>query len=337
MTNILLIGAINENHKPLGGEEYKNQLILKKIKCTPHIQFEYVDTYRWKYKPIIIWSLFAKVFSGRFDTILISASSVSTYRFLQLVGFLRMNQLVKVTYLVIGGYFPEGIKLKRFNWKYYNSLKSIIVEGAILKNTLEINSGLTNVKVLPNFKEFQEVVLPRSNSDNDLFKFVFVGRISESKGVQLILDAVQILNKQDIQVDFYGPQEDEFDFNHPQVFYKGYLDFISKPHESYDILKEYDCMLFPTFWKGEGFPGVIIDAFVAGLPVIASDWNMNAEVVVDGENGFVIKANCVDALVDKMKYALMNKNQLIEIGKNNQLKAKNYHIDRIWPQLLNLL
>ena len=96
-------------------------------------------------------------------------------------------------------------------------------------------------------------------------------------------------------------------------------------------------MLFPTFWKGEGFPGVIIDAFVSGLPVIASDWNMNAEVVVDGENGFVIKANCVDALMDKMKYALMNKNQLIEIGKNNQLKAKNYHIDRIWPQLLKLL
>ena len=30
-------------------------------------------------------------------------------------------------------------------------------------------------------------------------------------------------------------------------------------------------MLFPTYWHGEGFPGIVIDAFVAGLLVVATD------------------------------------------------------------------
>lgn len=38
-------------------------------------------------------------------------------------------------------------------------------------------------------------------------------------------------------------------------------------------------MLFPTYYSGEGFAGTLIDAFSAGVPVIASDWKYNAEIV----------------------------------------------------------
>ena len=52
-----------------------------------------------------------------------------------------------------------------------------------------------------------------------------------------------------------------------------------------DVLKRYFALLFPTFYEGEGFAGTAIDAFAAGIPVIASDWKYNSEIIQDGRNG----------------------------------------------------
>jgi glycosyltransferase involved in cell wall biosynthesis len=56
---------------------------------------------------------------------------------------------------------------------------------------------------------------------------------------------------------------------------------------------------FLSYWKGEGFTGVIIDAFIAGVPVIATGWNMNTEIIEDGINGFVIPPNDTVSLANK--------------------------------------
>jgi glycosyltransferase involved in cell wall biosynthesis len=134
--------------------------------------------------------------------------------------------------------------------------------------------------------------------------------------------------------DFYGPLEEHFDFKEVSgAEYKGYLDFSGAADQSYTKLNEYDCFLFPTMWIGEGFPGVVLDAYIAGLPVIASDWNMNTEIIEEGINGFIIASNDIDALAEKMKYVMSHNDVLEKIRENNLIKAKEYHIDKVWPEL----
>jgi glycosyltransferase involved in cell wall biosynthesis len=165
---------------------------------------------------------------------------------------------------------------------------------------------------------------------------VFVGRISAAKGVALILEASERLKMHnpefDFLIDFYGPLEEQCNFEDGSN-YKGYLDFSGMPEKSYSILNEYDCFLFPTMWKGEGFPGVILDAYIAGLPVIASDWNMNTEIIEEGINGFIIAPNDVKELEEKMKFVMSHNDLLQRIRVNNMKKANEYHIDRVWPEL----
>ncbi len=36
------------------------------------------------------------------------------------------------------------------------------------------------------------------------------------------------------------------------------------------MLQHYDMLLFPTHWIGEGYPGIIIEAYHAGIPVITT-------------------------------------------------------------------
>jgi glycosyltransferase involved in cell wall biosynthesis len=88
-------------------------------------------------------------------------------------------------------------------------------------------------------------------------------------------------------------------------------------------------MLFPSFYKGEGFPGVILDAYIAGLPVIASDWNMNSEVVKNGETGIIIPPDNPFEFAQAMIWMMRNKEKLQEMKiKSNELAYK-YDADTV--------
>jgi glycosyltransferase involved in cell wall biosynthesis len=335
---LLFIGAINLGNPPKGGEEYKNQLLINKISVS-FSDAKIIDTFQWIRSPKVWITLFLNILIRRLDIVLISASSVSTYRLLKLMQWVRPSLLRKTTYLVIGGYFPEGIRSKRFDWRFYKHLKNVVVEGNLLRKIVLANSGLSNVNVLPNFKIFPDSLLKSNEKSHIKFRFVFVGRISKGKGISEILEAAEILKNKnkEFEVDFYGPIEEEFYFDSDNNKYCGFLDFQHDPEQAYTNLASYDCMLFPTYWKGEGFPGVIIDAFIAGLPVIATDWNMNTEIIENGINGFIIPPKDAISLANKMMWVIENRDTLKEIGTQNQEKANDYHIDRIWPQLFELI
>jgi glycosyltransferase involved in cell wall biosynthesis len=335
MKRVLFFGAVNENQAPHGGEEYKNQLILHELN-REFEKIEYVDTIFWKKSPIVVIDLFWKLLFFRHDSIVISASSFSTYRLLKILFFLKPNMVKKINYIVTGGYFPEAIINGFFKVKFYIGLNSIVVQGENLKKKLSNHFPDSLIKVIPNFKDFPSITFPLK-THNDIFRFVFVGRISKEKGVSEILDAVEILKRTnaEFEVDFYGPVEQNFNFTITN--YCGFLDFQNNGEQAYTKLASYDCMLFPTYWKGEGFPGVIIDAFIAGLPVIATDWNMNTEIIEDGINGFIIPPNDTVSLANKMMWVMENRFVLNIIRAQNQKKAKEYHVDRIWPQLVEII
>ena len=67
-------------------------------------------------------------------------------------------------------------------------------------------------------------------------------------------------------IDFYGKIDDSYESSFkervdliPNVNYQGFLNL--GENEGYDKLSTYDMMLFPTYWKGEGFASVFIDSF----------------------------------------------------------------------------
>jgi len=335
--SLLFLGAINEGNVPRGGEEFKNQMLYHKLKQEA-FKVEFIDTHFWSKKPMIWFKILLNVFVWRYNSIIISASSVSTYRLLKIIRFIRPSILNKITYLVVGGYFPQGIKEKKFDWRVYIHLKNILVQGNLLKNTLLGHSNLSNVKVLPNFKTFTNFKPQLLNKDN-IFRFVYVGRISKSKGIGEILVAIAFLKAKDFNfhVTFYGPVEDIFALESSNSSYGGILDIQANSNEVYTKLSTYNVMLFPTYWEGEGFPGVIIDAFIAGLPVIATDWNMNKEIIEEGINGFLIEPTSTEALVQKMIWVMENKSNLKVISENNQRRANDYHVDNVLPKLLDLV
>jgi len=64
------------------------------------------------------------------------------------------------------------------------------------------------------------------------------------------------------------------------------------------FLSAADVFLFPSIAEGEGMPGVLIEAGLAGVPVVATDVPGVRDVVVDRETGRVIPVEDVAGLAD---------------------------------------
>jgi glycosyltransferase involved in cell wall biosynthesis len=64
-----------------------------------------------------------------------------------------------------------------------------------------------------------------------------------------------------------------------------------------DQMRRADIMLFPSRPAGEGTPGVLIEAGMSGLPVVATAVPGVGSIVKDGETGFVVPVDDLPGMI----------------------------------------
>lgn len=203
-------------------------------------------------------------------------------------------------------------------------------------------AGVTNGKYVSNFKkidyypDFEKHISLRGQ--NNKIRFVFLSRIHPDKGCDYILEAAEELNKQGLKdrfsVDFYGKFEKSYEESFldkikkiENVSYKGVLNL--KEPAGYDTLADYEAMLFPTFHPSEGFAGIFIDAFIAGVPVLASDWAYNAECIKDGKFGIIYPPHDVKALEKVMDDCIKGNVNLKQMAVNVRAEAPKFEAQNV--------
>lgn len=329
---VILIGAINEGNVPTCGETMKNQLFIKRFREL-FDKVITVDTLNWKKRPWVLVKLFFTLLFNRGAKVIISASGAAA----MLIKFLYYIPLKKNVYFwVVGGDLHIGIKRGRYNLKALTFLKRILVQGQCMVEELE-KLGLTNALHVPNSKPITFTPDIKTN-DNDKIRFVFLSRVHPHKGIKEIYEATKILNNKGysnkFSVDLYGKVEPSFtnEFNGyinelENMNYQGFLNLTN--NDGYKTLSSYDVMLFPTYWGGEGFPGIVIDANMSGLPIIASDWNMNKEVIEDGKTGYIIPVHDSQALANHMEQFIIKEIDLFKMKSTCIEHVKNFDSQKV--------
>ena len=127
-------------------------------------------------------------------------------------------------------------------------------------------------------------------------RFVFLGHLRRVKGLETLLEAAASLPN-GCTIDVYGPAGD---YSGEEVNERGlgkvrYCGFLSHDEVS-EKLWEYDCLVLPTFHPGEGYPGVIAEAFAHELPVITTNWLAIPEIV-DESCGILIEPRDTGAFI----------------------------------------
>lgn len=291
--------------------------------------------------PFVFVSLLKQVYSYRRHSI-VFASGGSTAS----CTMLRMLQIIvppkSFIVLGLGGNMHYNILSNESNLKVMQKCRAVLVEGQEMTRIL-FKNGLSNVHYVPNFKAIP-FIPKKEKRDYKRIKFLFFARISPFKGCNLIFEAIDKLRADGyidkFEVHFYGMMlaeykkefEERIEINKDVAVYHGVLNATSK--ETYIELAQYDVMLFPTFWHDEGFPASLVDAFIAGLPVIASDWNQNSEIIKDGENGFLIPPHDSMALAERMQFLISNPRFIEDRIKMIQQCAVNYDTNHVLSQQL---
>ncbi len=130
----------------------------------------------------------------------------------------------------------------------------------------------------------------RRRSKADHVRLLYAGRIHDSKGIAMLLGAVEALardHRVTLTVAGRGQQEAELRARYGHEPWCNFLGFVSHQQLA-DQMMDSDLLCIPSIWA-ENSPGVVIQALGLGLPVMGSDRGGIPELVRDGNNGRLVR------------------------------------------------
>jgi len=154
-------------------------------------------------------------------------------------------------------------------------------------------------------------------------RVIAVGKLDAQKGYDLLIEVWSIVAAKhpDWILDIYGQGEWQ-DFLYNKIKYLNLINKVNLKGISKNIEVEYlDSSIYVMSSRYEGFGMVLLEAMSCGLPVVSFDCQYGpGELIVDGENGFLIPPNDIKELADKLCFLIEN----LEIRKKMSIKAKEY-------------
>ena len=341
---IAVIGHFGGNEVFYDGQTIKTKVLCNEIQNATDWKIKKVDTYYKSKSPIklLIKSIWTLLTTKRV-IVLLSGNGMKFY--FPILSLFSKLYRSKVYHDVVGGNIDEIIKRNPKFLKYLNSFRANWVETeSLLKKVEEI--GIKNARVVPNFKRLNVIKKEElSHETGEPFRFCTFSRVMKEKGIEDAVRAIEDINSENGRIvctlDIYGKVDDGYveDFDtlmskaSDAIKYNGVIPFT----ESVGAISDKFALLFPTFWGGEGFPGTIVDAYSAGLPVIASDWNCNYEVVQDKVTGILYPNGEQSTLKDSIEWFINNVDKVQEMRFNCIDVANSYQPDNYIATIISEL
>jgi glycosyltransferase involved in cell wall biosynthesis len=122
-----------------------------------------------------------------------------------------------------------------------------------------------------------------------------------------------------------------------------YIQWLGYRTDVKELLEQSHIVAFPSYYK-EGLPKSLIEACAIGRPIITTDSIGCRDTVIDSYNGFLIPIKNSEALAEKLKILIEDKDLRIKMGKNSRkLAERDFSIENviethieIYNYLLNL-
>lgn len=175
----------------------------------------------------------------------------------------------------------------------------IIVLGNVYRELFEsrLPDVLPKVSILPNATPIRAAVTIKRGPDQPV-RITFLGRLGSLKGTPQLIEALgQLRSRPGWTATLAG--DGDVATSRARIAALGLADRVSIPGwlQSEDVdrlLADTDVFILPSF--SEGLPMAIIEAFAAGIAVIATPVNAVVDVVQNERNGLLVEPGDVDAI-----------------------------------------
>ncbi len=338
MMRILMIGPLSG---PPGGATILFQQLVAELQAQPDLAVNAVDTSHSRSRISGLWRLLSITYHAitliwRSDVVSLHVSSIRAAQYAAFLWILCTATGRPWVLRIFGDASVKHSKMRAgqrelLDW-FLKRCPLLLVETRAAEQYFR--SRCPRVEWYPNSRPLSSASLRQRPG---AARFVFLGHVKPSKGVRDIIAAVRMLANA-ATVDVYGPLCGGVEISE----FAGAVRYCGEAPSSRitEIISRYDVLLLPTHYSGEGYPGVILEAFAAGLPVIATHWQAIPEIVTN-DNGILIEPHDPFHLAAAMQYLMQSPEEFRKLHEGALQTARRFDsvlwTDRFAQLMLDLV
>ena len=230
-------------------------------------------------------------------------------------------------------------KIQRYiGAKFFDKIVTLTEED---KNRYRKDFSLRNKKVTSIYN-WMEGINNISTYTNKSKSIITVGRIEYQKGYDYLAKvAVKVLSKhKDWEWDIYGSGNEQIKQNLITALDKGGV--LSRVHFKGNVKGTENIYpghaIYVMTSRYEGLPLVLLEAKQYGLPIVSFDCPTGpSEIILDGENGYLIENFDVKQMSQKIIELIRNDELRLRFSRNAMLDTDKFNKKRIIEQWIELI
>jgi len=196
-----------------------------------------------------------------------------------------------------------------------------------------IEGGLPadRISVKPNFLHSA----PPSASGKDGYA-LYVGRLVEEKGLAVLLEAWQHIGMRlPLKIVGDGPLSSMVSKGMEQI--PGVVWLGNQPREQVNaLMQNAEVLVLPSLWY-EGFPMTVVEAYAAGLPIVASNIGSLSSLVEHGRTGRQFRPGSAHDLYLQIEWILSHPQALAEMRQTARAEFdRSYSAESNYRQLMQI-
>lgn len=228
------------------------------------------------------------------------------------------------------------LELNRFA-KQYAAL--VVMSEYVKQECIAAGVDEEKIKLIPYFTEPAPSDMPRETTGKSL---LFIGRLSQIKGVHKMLDALEPILKQntDVRLDIVGdgPYRETLERTvrlrdmDSSVYFHGWLD-----HDAVrTFLSQCYLLVFPSIYP-EAFGISGIEAMMHGKPVVAFDVGGVNSWLADGQTGFLVPGQDIFMMRERINHLLLHPGLAEKLGRQGmKIASEKFNVSLHVGQLLDV-
>lgn len=213
-----------------------------------------------------------------------------------------------------------------------SKLSKLIIKRADIINTVspkfteelrKINSNVETIRPMIGFNE-DDIIVNRAYKEKEEYRILFVGRLSLDKGVYELVDSLKILEAKGIKVKlrFVGPGPEFEKIKSLNIWNVELLGMVSDINYLKEIYHNSDVFVLPTYH--EGFPRVLYEAMMMGIPILTTFVGTIGYLMRDGYNCYKIEVKSASSIAEKIGFLLNDFSKRSYIANNARKTVEEY-------------
>jgi glycosyltransferase involved in cell wall biosynthesis len=156
---------------------------------------------------------------------------------------------------------------------------------------------------------------------NNILKLLFVGSMSQRKGLADLFEAMKLLKSEPVSLSVLGQPSMPIDFYRKQFSEFEYYPACTNSKVR-EIMQQHDALVLPSIVEGRAL--VQQEALSCGLPIIVTPNTGGEDLVEEGVTGHLVPIRSPEKIADTINAVMANRDNREEIRKLCQKKSKEY-------------